>query len=202
MSLEDDIQKAQEPAPRAEATAPSAAGDAADGAVEVPPTEPAADTSADAMQQELELLQAREAESRDALLRARAEIENLHKRQQRELENAARYALDGFLRELLPVLDSLELGCRSASAEPEDIDAESLQEGLQLTIKLLRDRMQKAGVEVIDPVDAPFDPEAHEAVSTQGNAQGTLRVVSVLQKGYSLHGRLLRPARVVVATQE
>lgn len=152
--------------------------------------------------QELEELRTQAAEAHDALLRAQAEIENLHKRQRRELENASRYALDGFLRELLPVIDSLELGLHSAGEDAEDIDATSLCEGLQLTLKLLRDRMQKAGVEVIDPVDTPpFDPESHEAVSSTGDTQGDLRVVSVLQKGYRLHGRLLRPARVVTGRE-
>lgn len=154
------------------------------------------------MQQELEELRVQAAEARDALLRARAEIENLHKRQRRELENASRYALDSFLRELLPVIDSLEMGLHSASEDAEDVDTTSLCEGLQLTLKLLRDRMQKAGVEVIDPADAPpFDPESHEAVSSTGDTQGDLRVVSVLQKGYRLHGRLLRPARVVTGRE-
>lgn len=219
MNLEDDTQengeqrKAVEAEPGPGDSAPPATGSTPvtaagpDGSMGKPDEpqagpKPADEAIPENIPQELEELRTQATEAHDALLRAQAEIENLHKRQRRELENASRYALDGFLRELLPVIDSLELGLRSASEDAEDIDATSLCEGLQLTLKLLRDRMQKAGVEVIDPVDTPpFDPESHEAVSSTGDTQGDLRVVSVLQKGYRLHGRLLRPARVVTGRE-
>ncbi len=151
------------------------------------------------LQQELQESRDGEKEAQDALLRARAELENSYKRQKRDMENVSRYALEGFLRELLPVLDSLELSCQAVEAVITD---EDMRKGLQLTLEQFCNGLRRAGVECIEPVGQPFDPELHEAVSTQSGAAdggGALQVVTVLQKGYRLHGRLLRPARVVVA---
>ncbi|AGA91261.1 molecular chaperone GrpE (heat shock protein) [Thioflavicoccus mobilis 8321] len=134
------------------------------------------------------------------LLRARAEIENLRRRQAGELEKAHKFALDGFVRELLQVRDSLELGQAAAHAEAADL--EKLREGMDLTLKLLGDVMAKFGVEPVDPEGAPFDPEFHQAMSIQPRDDvppGT--VVTVIQKGYLLNGRLVRPALVVVSQQ-
>jgi len=136
----------------------------------------------------------------DQLLRARAEIENLKRRQAQELEKAHKFALDGFVRELLQVCDSLELGHNAARDESADVD--KLRHGTELTLKLLTDVMGKFGVEQIDPVGEPFNPEFHQAMTMQ--PRGDLppnRVVTVVQKGYRLNGRLVRPALVIVSSQ-
>ena len=154
--------------------------------------------------EELESLKRSESEHRDAMLRARAEMENLRKRTERDLENYRKYALERFVRELLPVLDSMELGLQSAEG-PEAFAG--LRQGMELTVKMFGDLLQKFGVDAIDPVGGRFDPERHEAVSMQerqgegereGEGGGSV-VVAVMQKGYALGDRLIRPARVVVA---
>ncbi len=147
--------------------------------------------------QENERLKMEVRESVDKALRATAELENIRKRTSRDIENAHKYALERFVNELLPVIDSMELGI-NASQSAEDI--ESLREGMDLTLKKLFDCLEKFGVKAIDPAGEKFDPEWHEAVSMQqleGSAPG--QVVTVMQKGYELNGRLVRPAMVVVA---
>jgi molecular chaperone GrpE len=147
----------------------------------------------------LEDARSRADEHWDQVLRARAEIENLKRRQANELEKAHRYALDGFVRELLQVRDSLELGHSAALDEAADV--EKLREGTELTLKLLIDVMGKFGVEQIDPQGEPFNPEYHQAMTTQPRddvAPNT--VVNVVQKGYLLNDRLVRPAMVIVSS--
>ena len=147
--------------------------------------------------QENERLKMEVRESVDKALRATAELENIRKRTSRDIENAHKYALERFVNELLPVIDSMELGI-NASQSAEDI--ESLREGMDLTLKKLFDCLEKFGVKSIDPTGEKFDPEWHEAVSMQeleGSDSG--QVVTVMQKGYELNGRLVRPAMVVVA---
>ncbi|BCU06193.1 nucleotide exchange factor GrpE [Allochromatium tepidum] len=137
-------------------------------------------------------------DSRDQVLRARAELENLRRRHAQELEKAHKFALDGFVRELLQVRDSLELGCNAAQEASADVD--KLREGTELTLKLLGDVMEKFGVGVVDPVDQPFDPEFHQAMSMQPREDVPPNtVVLVIQKGYTLNGRLVRPALVMVS---
>ena len=147
--------------------------------------------------QENERLKMEVQESSDKAVRATAELDNIRKRTSRDIENAHKYALERFVNELLPVVDSMELGI-NASQSAEDI--ESLREGMDLTLKMLFDCMSKFGVKTIDPAGEKFDPEWHEAVSMQeleGSKPG--QVVTVMQKGYELNGRLVRPAMVVVA---
>lgn len=133
----------------------------------------------------------------DIAQRAQAEMDNLRKRTARDIENAHKFALEKFVNELLPIIDSLELGI-SASESAEDI--ENLREGMELTIKMFNTAMDKFGVKTVAPQGEKFNPEQHEAVSMQeieGSESGT--VVTVMQKGYELNGRLVRPAMVVVA---
>ena len=147
--------------------------------------------------QENERLKMEVRESVDKALRATAELENIRRRTSRDMENAHKYALERFVNELLPVIDSMELGI-NASQSAEDI--ESLREGMDLTLKKLFDCLEKFGVKAIDPAGEKFDPDWHEAVSMQeleGSDSG--QVVTVMQKGYELNGRLVRPAMVVVA---
>ena len=147
--------------------------------------------------QENERLKMEVRESVDKALRATAELENIRKRTSRDIENAHKYALERFVNELLPVIDSMELGI-NASQSAEDI--ESLREGMDLTLKKLFDCLEKFGVKAIDPTGEKFDPDWHEAVSMQElEGSGSGQVVTVMQKGYELNGRLVRPAMVVVA---
>ena len=134
----------------------------------------------------------------DALLRTRAEMENLRRRTDREVESAHRFALERFVGELLPVKDSLELGL-SAASEPS-AELAKVREGLELTLKMLANVFEKFGVQEVDPGGARFDPERHQAMSVQegtGAEAGT--VTLVVQKGYLLNDRLVRPAMVMVA---
>jgi molecular chaperone GrpE len=137
-------------------------------------------------------------ENWNQLVRSRAEIENLHRRHQRELENAHKFALERFVNELLPVRDSLELGL--GAAREEGAAADKLLEGMELTLKLLADAMGKFNVEQIDPQGEPFNPELHQAMSIQPRDDVPPNtVVAVVQKGYTLNQRLVRPAMVMVA---
>ncbi len=132
------------------------------------------------------------------LMRVRAELDNLRKRHERELEGAHKFALERFIAELLPVRDSLELGLNAAREDTADVA--KLREGKELTLKLLADVMGKFGIEEVDPLDQPFNPELHQAISMQPRADvAPNTVVTVVQKGYTLNGRLVRPAMVIVS---
>lgn len=134
----------------------------------------------------------------DQLLRTRAEMENLQRRQARELENAHKFALEGFARELLQVRDSLELGQEAAHTEGANLD--KLREGTALTLKLMADTMAKFGIEPVDPKGQPFNPEFHQAMTmVQRDDVPPNTVVGVVQRGYLLNGRLMRPAMVMVS---
>lgn len=142
--------------------------------------------------------EARAQENWDRYLRAAAEAENVRKRASRDVENARRFALENFGRDLLPVKDSLEMGIQAA----ENADVASLLEGKEATLKLLSTTLERFGIEEVDPAGEPFDPAFHEAMTLQPSADaepGT--VLTVVQKGYVLNGRLLRPAMVVVAAE-
>jgi len=155
----------------------------------------------DELTAELEAARAKADENWDLLLRARAELDNLRKRQAAELEKAHKYALDSFVRELLQVYDSLELG--HAAALDEGADIARLREGTELTLKLLGDVMARFGVEPVDPQGLPFNPEFHQAMSVQPRADlAPNTVTAVMQKGYTLNGRLVRPALVMVSRAE
>jgi len=133
---------------------------------------------------------------RELYLRSAAELENVRKRAQRDIEQAHRYAIEGFATELLPVRDSLELGLASAA----NADAKTLLEGKEATLKLLQRAFDKFDIRQIDPVGQPFDPNQHEAMLMQDSSSAAPNsVLQVVQSGYELNGRLLRPARVIVA---
>ncbi len=147
---------------------------------------------------ELDQMQAKADENWDRYLRTAAELENVRKRAARDVENAHRFALERFSRELLAVRDSLEMGLAAA----DSASVESLLDGSKATLKILGVTMQQFGIEEVDPAGEPFDPEFHEAISMQTSDDvepGS--VVTVVQKGYALNGRLLRPAMVVVAAE-
>jgi molecular chaperone GrpE len=136
-------------------------------------------------------------QQREQYLRAAAELDNVRKRAQRDIESAHRYALDRFAGELLPVRDSLELGVRNGTQG----DSQALLAGQEATLKLLERAFEKFSIKQIDPSGQRFDPSLHEAVLMQETPNATPNsVLQVVQLGYELNGRLLRPARVVVAT--
>jgi len=149
----------------------------------------------EALQARVAELEANNAELRESVLREHAELENQRRRLHRDLEQARRFANEKLLNELLPVYDSLERGLAIESG-----DAAAVREGLALTLKALLKVAETHGLVPVDPTDQPLDPERHHAVSmveAPGKAPGT--VVNVLQKGYVLNDRLLRPALVAVA---
>lgn len=134
----------------------------------------------------------------EAALRSRAELENLRKRSERDLENAHKYGLERMVTELLPVKDSLELGL--AAGQGDDAMLARLREGMELTLKMFAAALEKFGVTEINPEGEAFDPEYHQAMTMQeADGQDSNTVISVIQKGYLLNDRLVRPALVIVA---
>ena len=135
---------------------------------------------------------------KDMALRIQADMENLRRRTRLDVENAHKYALDKFVDALIPAMDSMEMGMEAASKE--DASIESIREGIDMTFKQLLDVLAEFNVERIDPKGEKFDPQLHEAMTMipspdhKSNA-----VVDVIQKGYTLNERLIRPARVIVA---
>lgn len=141
--------------------------------------------------------QSKAQENWDLALRARAELDNAQKRATRDVEHAHKYALEGFAKSLLPVVDSLERGLEAAG---QDDATQAMREGIELTLKMLLDTLKKFNIEPINPVEQTFDPAQHEALTTAPSDTVPAQIVlSVVQKGYSLQGRLLRPAQVVVS---
>lgn len=135
---------------------------------------------------------------RDAQVRAQAEIENIRRRTQTDIEKAHKFALEKFANELLPVIDSLERALEVA--DKQNADLASMIEGVELTLKSLLDAVRKFGVDVVGETQVPFNPEVHQAMSMIESADvAPNHVVMVLQRGYTLNGRLLRPAMVAVS---
>lgn len=170
----------------------------ADTAVEQPSAADAAAVDAAALQAELELTKQQLAEAKDQALRVAAEAQNQRRRADKDVENAHKFALEKFAAALLPVADNLERTLEAADAKSEAI--KPLREGVELTYKSLLDVLSKFQIEQIDPLGEPFDPQYHEAVSMVENPNVEPNtVLHVMQKGYTLNGRLLRAAMVMVA---
>tara|TARA_B100000929_G_scaffold104563_1_gene82706 strand:+ start:1357 stop:1965 length:609 start_codon:yes stop_codon:yes gene_type:complete len=149
------------------------------------------------LQGQLEKLQEQSKVSLDKVVRAQAEMENLRKRAARDVENAHKYALEKFTNELLPIMDSLELGL-SVSVKAKNLD--DLCKGMELTLEMFNTVMEKFGITMIEPKGEKFNPELHDAVSMQETDDSNSGIIiEVMQKGYTLNGRLIRPAMVVVA---
>ena len=150
------------------------------------------------LEQRLAEAEAKAEENWDKAVRAQAELENVRRRAQRDLENAHKYALEKFLNDLLPIQDSMEMGL--VAARDESADVAKLREGSELILKMFADLMDKNGIEAIDPEGHPFDPEHHQAMTLlESPDHEPNTVVSVMQKGYKLNDRLVRPAMVVVS---
>jgi molecular chaperone GrpE len=140
--------------------------------------------------------EAKAQENWNLYLRLAAEFDNFRKRADRELDNARKFAVERFAQELLAVGDALEAGIGAAAAGPGN----ALLEGAQATLRQLHKAFEKAGIKAIEPLAQPFDPEWHEAMVAQESAEvAPNTVLTVVQKGFSLNGRLLRPARVIVS---
>jgi molecular chaperone GrpE len=156
-----------------------------------------------ALETELEAALARAEQQRDAQLRLAAELDNLRRRTQREIENERRAALERCVLEFLPVKDGLDLGLAAASsAAGASADAAKLTDGMLATQRLFAAALERLGVEELDPTGQAFDPELHEAMMVQPSADhpdGT--VLAVVQRGYRIAGRVMRPARVVVSSR-
>jgi molecular chaperone GrpE len=165
-----------------------------------PPLEAGAEEPVNAelelLRQELAEAQDLLAQQRDQVLRAAAELDNIRKRAARDVEQAHRFALEKFAQELIPVRDGLEL----AAANATTADVSSLVAGQEATLKLLSKAFERFSILTIEPQGEPFDPQRHEAMAMQESATAAPdSVLHVVQRGYELNGRLLRPARVIVA---
>ncbi len=149
-------------------------------------------------QSEAEHLRAQVATANDQVLRVQAEMQNVRRRAERDVENAHKYALDKFAADLLPVVDNLERAL--AAIDSADEGQKSVAEGLELTLKSFMEVLVRYKIEAIDPAGQPFDAELHQAVSMVPNPDLEHNtVMDVFQKGYTLNGRLVRPAMVVVS---
>jgi len=136
--------------------------------------------------------------ARDAVLRAQADAQNVMRRAEQDVEKARKFALERFCSELLPVVDNLERALESAAGDHEIV--RPIAEGVQLTLKSFQDALKKFNIEAVDPAGEPFDPQLHQAMSLVENADVEPNtVIAVMQKGYTLNGRLLRPAMVMVS---
>lgn len=143
-------------------------------------------------------LQQSQKTEREAIIRAQAEIENIRRRTQQDVEKAHKFALEKFSNELLPVLDNLERALSAADHENEQM--KPMIEGLELTLKSFLDAVRKFGIEVVEEKNVAFNPEVHQAMTLIDSPEHEANhVVDVMQKGYTLNGRLLRPAMVVVS---
>lgn len=183
--------------PRDEAARHQAEGDpAAHEETAILPENAAQLVEVEQLQQQLAQAEERAKNHWDQYLRAVADLENLRKRVQREVESASRSGIERFAQELLPAMDSLSLAVASA----DSADAASLLEGQEATLRLLQKAFGALGIREIDPHGEPFDPARHEAVLAQPSPTAEPNsVLQVVQKGYELESRLLRPARVIVA---
>ena len=145
-------------------------------------------------QQQLAELQAQVTQAQDQFLRARAELENTRKRAAEEVTKAHKFAIESFAENLLPVMDSLHAALADPSA-----DAAKIREGVELTLKQLLNALERGHVQEINPVGEKFDPHRHQAISMVPSEQEPNTVVAVLQKGYLIADRVLRPALVTVS---
>lgn len=165
------------------------AGDGAAEGAAAAPIQPAAEGA-------LAAAEAKAQENWNSYLRSVAELENYRKRTDREIDNARKFAVERFAQELVTVGDALEAGINAGATNP----GPALLEGAQATLRQLHRAFDKAGIKIIDPADQPFDPAWHEAmVAQESRDKPPNTVLTVIQKGYSLNGRLLRPARVIVS---
>ncbi|MBL0478198.1 nucleotide exchange factor GrpE [Aeromonas veronii] len=150
------------------------------------------------LEAQLETATQKAAEERERALRTAAEMENLRRRTELDVEKAHKFALEKFANELLPVLDNLERAIELADKENEAL--KPMIEGVELTLKSMQSGVAKFGLVALDPINQPFDPNAHQAMSMVPSADvAPNTVIAVMQKGYDLNGRVIRPAMVMIA---
>lgn len=190
--MQDQHQRAGDQAPEDQTQAEGTEGGAPPAANEA--QTPEAMPSAEQLLKQAELAAQ---ERHDAWLRAKAEAENIRKRAQVDVANAHRYALESFAQELLPVRDSLEAALNSPS-----LTLESLKAGVELTLKQLDAAFDKASIKEINPLGEKLDPHKHQAMTTVESDAEPNTILDVLQKGFQLHDRLIRPALVRVARRD
>ena len=157
-----------------------------------------ADVAGEDLVARVQALEEQLAAAQDQSLRTAAELQNIRRRAEQDVEKAHKFALEKFANDLLPVVDSLERGLELTRAEDEAV--RPVREGVELTLKLFHDTLKRFQVEAVDPHGAPFNPEHHQAMAMEESTHvepGS--VLKVFQKGYLLNGRLLRPAMVVVS---
>ena len=154
-------------------------------------TEATEEATLESLQEELKL-------AKEDVLRAQADAQNVMRRAEQDVEKARKFALERFCAELLPVVDNLERALEASSGDDEIV--KPIAEGVQLTLKSFQDALKKFHIEAIDPVGEPFDPQLHQAMSMVENPDVEPNTVTlVMQKGYTLSGRLVRPAMVMVS---
>ena len=154
-----------------------------------------------ALQAEIETLKEEVANAQEQVLRASAEMQNARRRAQQDVEKAHKFALDKFVDDMLPVADNLERALEAANGQQGSFEA--IVEGVELTLKSMTDGLKRHNVEAVDPAGEPFDPQLHQAMSMvpDPNVEPNT-VINVFQRGYTLNGRLVRPAMVVVSKAE
>ncbi len=184
----DNVSEAPGSAPADASAAGSEVAEVAEGA-DAPESDEISEADLDELRQKAE-------ESWSRYLRIAAELENLRRRSARELENAHKFGVERLVQAVLPVRDSIE----AALASGDNADAATLLEGERATLRLLDQALESVSVSEIDPLGEPFDPTRHEAMSVMPSAEAEPdSVIEVIQKGYEMHDRLIRPARVIVA---
>ena len=168
-------------------------------AVETEESTETAEMTVEELTAKLAEAEAKAEENWDQLVRSKAEMDNIRRRSERDLTNAHKYALEKFAQELLPVIDSLEMGV--AAAMDESADVSKLREGTEMTLKMFETAIDKFGIKGVHPHGETFNPEHHQAMSMIDSAEHEPNtIIDVMQKGYLLNERLVRPAMVVVAS--
>ncbi len=156
------------------------------------------DNQDDDLAEQLAEAQAKVKEYWDQIVRLNAEMDNSRKRAQRDIENAHKFAVQNFAESLLPIADSMEMGIKAASDDNVNLDA--IRKGIEMTHELFVSTMDKNGIKAIDPKNEKFDPDLHQAMSmVESDEVEPNTVIDVMQKGYTLNERLIRPAMVVVS---
>ena len=151
------------------------------------------------LQEQLEAAEAAAGMARDELLRVQAEMQNLRRRTEQDIEKAHKFGQEKFSTELLAVMDNLERSAAAAEAS-EDEAVQAIKEGVELTLKGFMDCFKRFNIEAVDPLGEPFDPQLHQAMSIQESPDAEPNsVIAVMQKGYTLHCRVIRPAMVMVS---
>jgi molecular chaperone GrpE len=156
-------------------------------------------TEVELLEDKLEAAQLAAGQAKDDLLRVQAEMQNLRRRTEKDVEKAHKYGQEKFAGELLAVMDNLERALSSASGSEDSVDT-AIFDGVNITLKSFAACFAKFNIVAVDPLGEPFDPLLHQAMSMQENPDVEPNtVIAVMQKGYSLHGRVIRPAMVMVA---